>query len=92
MDGVAATAAVTGPLAFTVRAGMELEPPNVPVFEFTAASVVAKAPAVVVISPVRAGKFAAGSVATIDGTPDPFVARMPLLAVARPLTAVPVEA
>ena len=50
--------AVIRPLAFTITTGTVAAPPYVPTLEFTVARVVADDPAVVVISPVKAGNLA----------------------------------
>ncbi len=65
MAGTFAAAAVMRPLPSTVNEGIELAPPNAPTLALTVASVVASEPPGVVISPVRAGKFAAGSAPVI---------------------------
>ena len=62
-------AAVMSPLPLTVKFGIAVEDPQLPVFVFTVAKVVASEPAVVVMSPVSAGKFAAGSASRFPSTP-----------------------
>lgn len=61
-ESVLAEAAVMSPLALTVKDGICVELPNEPVFAFTVASVVAVAPAVVEISPEKAGMSPAANV------------------------------
>ena len=58
----AVEAAVMSPLPLTVKVGMAVDEPNEPTLLLTVAKVVPRAPAVVVISPVRAGKRAAAKV------------------------------
>jgi hypothetical protein len=55
-------AAVISPLPFTVNVGILVDDPNEPTLEFTVASVVASAPAEVVMSPVSAGNLPAANV------------------------------
>ena len=55
-------AAVMSPLPLTVKVGMDVEDPKVPTFPLTVARVVARDPADVVMSPVRAGNLPAASV------------------------------
>jgi len=55
-------AAVIKPLALTVKVGIDVEEPKDPTLALTVAKVVAKEPAEVVISPVRAGNLPAASV------------------------------
>jgi hypothetical protein len=55
-------AAVIKPLPFTVKVGMLVEDPKDPTLELTVANVVAKDPAEVVMSPVRAGNLPAANV------------------------------
>ena len=68
---------VTNPFPLTVIAGTALALPNDPVVEFTVARVVATAPATVVMSPVKAGNLAAGTVPD-----DKLVALVALIATA----------
>ena len=58
----AVEAAVMSPLPLTVKVGMAVDEPNEPTLLLTVARVVFKLPAVVEISPVRAGKRAAAKV------------------------------
>ncbi len=58
---VAAEMAVTNPLPLTVAVMQPVTEPNVPTLALTVASVVASDAPGVVMSPVRAGKLAAGS-------------------------------
>jgi len=62
-------AAVMSPLPLTVKVGIEEPLPKEPVLLFTVASVVARAPAVDVMSPVSAGCALAGSVPEIVEVP-----------------------
>lgn len=97
-------AAVIRPFPFTVKVGIAVDEPHEPLFVLTVASVVASDPAVVVISPVRAGNCDAWSVpvtsarlifsvevATHCGTPDAEVVRIDELADASVLSTVEPE-
>ena len=68
-------AAVSNPLPLTVNVGPAVALPKLPTLELTVASVVASAPAVVVMSPVSAGNCAAWSVPVkpVVGSPVQFV-------------------